>query len=82
MKVSGREFSTNLFDKRDNFLFPILRMPHLSSTIPSKIFYTSVEAEICRIARITTTSDAFRLSSELLINRLAKQGGNVNLTKS
>ena len=35
-------FVYNLFDKIDKFPFFIVRMPHLSSNIPSSIFYGSI----------------------------------------
>ena len=37
LKVCGRQFSSNIFDKRDNFLFSVVGIPYLSSNSPSKI---------------------------------------------
>ena len=42
-----------LFDKRDKFPFFIVRMPYLSSNIPSPIFYVLIFPEFLRIARCT-----------------------------
>ena len=46
IKLSDRQFSSKLFDKRDNFNFSIVRMPDASSTIPSSMVYSSFSAEI------------------------------------
>ena len=55
ISIKGRSFVTSLYDKRDNFPFSIVRMPYKSSNIPSKIFYSSIGAEILRIGRASTT---------------------------
>ena len=72
-------FVYKLFDKRDTFPFFIVRMPHLSSNIPSSIFYGSIFIEILRIARCTLLFDDFipRLSELLL--RMNSQGGDTKL---
>ena len=59
----------------DDFPFLIVRIAYLSSNILLKIFYSSLGVEILQIAGTTTTSDAFKTSSKLLINRLIKQVG-------
>ncbi len=63
-----------LFDKRDAFNFTIVRMPYASSNMPSTIFYSSLGAEILRIARATSNVESFTVSSKSLIVRMVKQG--------
>ena len=46
-------FIYKLFDKRHAFSFFFVRMLHLSSSIPSSIFYGSMFSEILRITRCT-----------------------------
>ena len=58
----------------DDFPFLVKRIPYLSNNIPLKIFYSSLKIEILQIGRTTTTYDAFKVSSKLLINGLMKQG--------
>ena len=72
--ISGK-FDLKLFDKRDAFAFDIVRMPHAHSNIPSKMFYSSLGAELLRIARATTKTESFSSSSNKLISRMTKQGG-------
>ena len=55
LKVNGRQFPTRLFGKRDDFPFSTVRIPHLSSNIPSKTFYSSSWAEILRINKAIST---------------------------
>ena len=62
-------FSINLYDKQDNFLFSIVRMPYLWCNIPSTIFYSACRVEILRIARTTSTCNEFMTSSKALVNR-------------
>ena len=54
MAVEDNIFVYKLFDKKDKFPFFIVRMPYLSSNIPSSIFYGSIVSEFLRIvARCT-----------------------------
>ena len=65
-----------LYDKRDNFPFSIVRMPYVGSNMPSKVFYSSLGAEILRIGRATNKCDSFKISSKKLVGRMLKQGGS------
>ena len=64
-----------LFDKRDKFPFSIVRMPQLSSNIPSSIFYGSIFSEFLRIARCTLRLEHFIPRASQLYNRMINQGG-------
>ena len=77
----NRTFSLKLYDKRDAFPFSIVRLPYLSSNIPSRIFYASVSGELLRIARCTSETAEFKLSCKTLINRVIKQGAKPMLLK-
>lgn len=74
--LKEKRFVTSLFDKRDSFPFSIVRMPFKCSNIPSKIFYSSIGAEILRISRTSMTLEAFVSSSKSLLNRMLRQGAN------
>ena len=63
-----------LYDKRDHFPFSIVRMPYITSNMPSKIFYSSLGAEILRIGRTTNDFDQFKFSSKKITGRMIKQG--------
>ena len=63
-----------LVDKRDAFSFSVVCMPYLQSNMPSKMFYSTISAEILRICRATFKYTNFLLSCEKLIIRMIKQG--------
>ena len=52
INLHQNKFNINLYDKRDAFPFQIVRMPHKSSNIPSRFFYSSIGAEVLRIANV------------------------------
>ena len=77
--IKNNKFCIQLFDKRDEFPFCIVRMPYLSSNIPSKMFYSAFGAEILRAARTTSSATVFLNSSKTLVTRLCNQGGNLKI---
>ena len=72
--LDDKQFDFKLFDKRDAFPFSVVRMPHLQSNMPSKMFYSTISAEILRICRATFKYSNFLLSCEKLLIRMIKQG--------
>ena len=81
IKIADGKFHTCLYDKRDAFPFSIVRMPYLSSNMPSKIFYASVGSEILRLARTNTSKTDFIKSVKVLLSRMEKQGCKGNQLK-
>ena len=69
-------FVYKLYDKRDDFPFFIIRMPHLCSDIPSYIFYGTFISELLRISRCTLLFDDFVSKGKALYHRMVTQGGN------
>ena len=64
-----------LFDKRDNFPFQIVRMPHYHSNIPFFTFYGTIFSEFLRIARCSSNVNDFVYRAHLLKRRMTSQGG-------
>ena len=79
--VDGK-FVLKLYDKRDAFPFSIVRMPFLSSNIPSRIFYAALGGELLRIARCTTDETTFLNNSIKLIDRMYLQGAEISRTRN
>ena len=69
------QFYSKLCDKKDGFNFSIVRLPYKYSNIPSKMFYSTISAEILRICRATSSYNDF-LSS--VYSCIKKQGAEVN----
>ena len=82
IRITNNQFLVGLFDKRDNFPFSIVRMPYVSSNIPSNIFYSSIGAETLRIARASNYPDAFFSSVKPLCDRMCKQGAKTEKLKN
>ena len=76
-------FVYKTFDKRgDRFQFLIVRMPDMSSNIPSTICYESILSELLRIARCSLRINVFLPNASYLFSRMMAQGGNTaTLTK-
>ena len=76
VKIKNRVFETKLYDKRDNFSFSIVRLPHKCSNIPAKMFYSTIGAEFLRISRVTTSLEDMVCSVTSLLKRMYKQGAD------
>ena len=74
--IENKIFVYKLFDKRDEFPFFIVRMPDLSSDIPSYVFYGSLLSEFLRIARCTLRLSDFCLRAANLFKRMINQGAD------
>ena len=72
----NRHVDVKLFDKRDAFPFSIVRLPFVSSNIPSNMFYSAITAEILRIGRICSSQQNFLSSAKPVIARAVNQGAN------
>ena len=76
IKVENSRFSTRLYDKRDDFNFHVVRMPFKNSLMPTKMFESSINAEILRVCKATTEYCQFVQSVRALIKRMENQGAN------
>ena len=76
LEKQGGQFSMCLFDKRDSFPFSIVRMPYSSSNMPTRMFYSSIGAEILRISRVSSTLNNFVEATKPLMERVITQGAD------
>ena len=74
LKINDGIFSSKLYDKREAFPFSVVRMPHRQSNMPSKMFYSTISAEVLRICRVTSNFSDFVDSVKKLLKRMIKQG--------
>ena len=81
ISMTENAFHTTLYDKRNDFGFHITRLPFKSSNIPSKIFYSSVAAEVLRVYRITSELDQAVVSIKSLLGRMQNQGAVPQMMK-
>ena len=81
ISIQQGKFTYKLFDKRDNYKFKIIRMPYMTSNIPTRIYYATFMSEMLRIARTTLECGDFTEKSKVLIKRMRAQGGEENMIK-
>ena len=82
IKVEDSVFVYKPFDKRDKFSLFIVRIPHLSSNIPSTISSGSIFSELLWIARCPLrTYDFIPWASDFLSRMIVEGGNRAALTK-
>jgi len=71
--ITGSSFSYSIYDKRDNFDFPIVNFPDLSGNIPSRQSYGVFISQLFRYARGCLHFKDFKSRSILLTSKLLNQ---------
>ena len=74
--INEGQIPTSLYDKRNFYNFNVVRFPYKNSTIPSKIFFASISAEILRICRATSSVAQSISTSEAFQHRMLRQGAD------
>ena len=67
------QFSTKIYDKRDDFNFKIINVPNMCSNIPASPAYGVYISQLIRYARASNYSDFLKRNLHLR-NRLLDQG--------
>ena len=68
------KLSTKIYDKRDDFNFPIVNFPYLSSNIPSSPAYGVFASQLIRFARASSLYKDFLERSMLLAKKTVDTG--------
>ena len=76
--IDNGKLATRLFDKRDDFNFPIVNFPFLSSNIPSAPAYGVYVSQLIRYARACSNYQDFMERGRTLTTRLLNQGYQAN----
>jgi len=71
--IVGKGFSYKIYDKRDNFDFPIVNYPDLSGNIPSRQSYSVFISQLVRYARGCLHFKDFQLRCISLTSKLLAQ---------
>ena len=72
--IDNGKLTTRLYDKRDDFNFPIVNFPSLSSNIPSAPAYGVYVSQLIRYARACSNYQDFMERGKGLTARLLSQG--------
>ena len=67
------KFLTRLYDKRDDFGFPIVNFPYLSSNILESPTYGVIVSQLIRYARGCSKYNYFLFRGSILVSKLLKQ---------
>ena len=68
--INDGQIQTSLYDKRNSYNFNVVGFPYKSSTIPSKMFFATVSAEILRICGATSSVAQFIKTSKDFLHRI------------
>ena len=72
--IDNGKLTTRLYDKRDDFNFPIVNFPFLSSNIPSAPAYGVYVSQLIRYARTCSNDQDFMERGKVLTTKLLSQG--------
>ena len=72
--IDSGQLTTRLYDKRDDFNFPIVNFPFLSSNIPSAPAYAVYVSQLIRYARTCSNYQDFMECGKVLTTKLLSQG--------
>ena len=72
--IDNGKLITRLYDKRDDFNFPIVNFPFLSSNIPSALAYGVYVSQLICYARAYSNYQDFMEHGKVLTTKLLSQG--------
>ena len=72
--IDNGKLATRLYDKRDDFNFPVVNFPLLSSNIPSAPAYGVYVSQLIRYARACLNYQDFMERGKVLTTKLLSQG--------
>jgi len=79
---NGGRLKTKLYDKRDNFTFPIINSPFISGNIAASPAYGVYISQLIRYSRACAQYSNFLERAQLLTQKLLKQGYFFPMLKS
>ena len=71
--IDNGKLTTRLYDKRDDFNFPIVNFPFLSSNIPSALAFGVSVSQLIRYARASSNYQDFMERGKVLTTKLLSQ---------
>ena len=80
--IDNGKLTTRLYDKRDDFNFPIVNFPFLSSNIPSASAYGVYVSQLIRYARACSNYLDIMERGKVLTTKFLSQGYQKNQTDS
>ena len=77
----SKPINFTIFDKREEFNFPIINFPHFSSNIPLQIFKSVFVSQLYRLLRLNSNNILFQNRLKILIDKLIYRKYPINLLR-
>ena len=74
LSISNGIISTKIYDKRDDFNFPIVNYPFLDGDVPRATSYGVYISQLIRFARACSLVEDFNLRNRIITEKLLNQG--------
>ena len=71
--INEGKVQKSLYGKRSSYNFNVVKFPYKSSTIPSKMFFATISAEILRICWATSSVVQFIKTSKVFLHGMLRQ---------
>ena len=81
ISIDNNKFKTELYDKRNEFSFKVISLPHMDSNVPARSSYGVFTSQVYRLFRAISGITGFYNSTRHLMDKLLKQGFNNGLLK-
>jgi hypothetical protein len=73
------KFQTKIYDKRNDFNFPIVKFPDTKSNIPNRVVFNVYISQLLRFLRVCSEIDDFKTETKMLISCFLLKGCNRQL---
>ena len=74
LSIDNGVITSKIYDKRDDFNFPIVNYPHLDGDVPKSTSYGVYISQLIRFARACSNVEDFNQRNLLISEKLLKQG--------
>ena len=74
LRINEGQIQTSLCRKRNSYNFNVMRFPYKSRHIPSKMFFTTISAEVLLICRATSSVVQYIKTSKGSLHLMLRQG--------
>ena len=78
INCNNSQINFSIYDKRDDFNFPIVNFPYMDSCIPKKSALGVFHSQLIRYMRLNSNLSGFKERCKLLRDKLLKQGFFMN----
>ena len=74
INIINGKFVTTVYDKRNDFGFKVISLPHFTSNVPESSLFGVFTSQVYRMFRANSTIQGFYVNIKQLIEKLGRQG--------